>query len=332
MLLLLLRFCLVEIFIVVDYRSPPTSVLTGPALALRPIAADTLSSESVVCFTHLPIAHISLNAVDHSAMSVVRLITGSLFVGLAGCAELFGVRPGSQPPTPPANPAVTNVERAAPPREEFVHPTSDVAKEIAALVAAGFVAGPPLSRSLAAFEPIPVPQQNHMMYVIVVRLQPEAAWSPEVQAAGIRPTFGHDRSCTPGVVDGGLVVARCESIDRMTIKAGTDETMTLQLANQPPFRFVKVPELGRGDALAYVYTRPATKADQRRWDEQTQAFINDNSPAANGARACQECRATFEDCRRSAGQGNCIRAYANCLPEAVDRNISTWQLCGQPAP
>jgi hypothetical protein len=260
-------------------------------------------------------------------------MSASFLVGLTGCAELLqpGTPSASTPRPSPSAPAVAPVVPTAPPREEFVHPASDVTKEIEALTAKGFVAGPSLSRSLAAFEPVPVPQEKNMLFAIVVRLQPEAAWSPAVQAAGIRATFGNDTSCTPGVVGGGLVVARCQSIDKMTVSA-KEKPLMLQPADLRERDYAKLPELGRGDAIAYVYSRPATEADIRRWTDQTQAFINAHSPAAKGARACQACRATFEDCRRTAGQGNCVQAYARCLPEAVDRKVSTWQLCNQPAP
>lgn len=255
-----------------------------------------------------------------------------LLVGLAGCAE---VPPPATPSTPAPRPAASApaaaVVPAGPPREEFVHPASDVTKEIEALTAKGFVAGPPLARSLGAFEAVPVPPQKNMLFAIVVRLQPEAAWSPAVQAAGLRATFGNDTSCTPGVVGDGLVITRCQAIDKMTLSA-KDRPLVLQPANLRERDYEKLPDLGHGDALAYVYSRPATEADVRRWKEQTQAFIDANSPAAKGARACQACRATYDDCRRTAGQGNCVSAYARCLPEAVDRNTSTWKLCNQPAP
>ena len=262
----------------------------------------------------------------------VRIVSASFLVGLAGCADLL--QPGNRSastPRPAPSASVARVVPTAPPREEFVHPASDVTKEIEALTAKGFVAGPPLSRSLAAFEPVPVPQEKNMLFAIVVRLQPDAAWSPAVQGAGLRATFGNDTACTPGVVGGGLVVTACQSIDKMTVSA-KERPLVLQPSDVRESQYTNLPELGRGDAIAYVYSRPATEADIRRWREQTQGFIDANSPAAKGARACQACRATFDNCRRTAGQGNCVSAYARCLPEAVDRNTSTWKLCNQPAP
>lgn len=260
---------------------------------------------------------------------LARLLSASLLVGLGGCVEQAA--PAPQAPTTARPAPTTRVVPVGPPRDEFVTPTSDVAKEIEALTAKGFVAGPPLPRSLAAFEAVPVPAQKDMMYAIVVRLQPDAAWSPAVQAAGVRATFGNDTACTPGVVGGGLVVTRCQAIEKMTLSA-KDRPLMLQPGQLRERDYGKVAELGHGEALAYVYSRPATDADVRRWKEQTQAFIDANSPAAKGARACQACRATFEDCRRTAGQGGCVPAYARCLPEAVDRSVPTWKLCNQPAP